>query len=438
MYTAKKRFAVSDTGSTLDFRPDLGETYTNVNFLNATEGDRASQVGDMGRFSTSERLRDVRPSGIRRFSRLAQSLPDVIRLGMGEPDFAPPRHVLESATQAMEEGKTHYTPTAGIAELREALVEKTRRDYGLSYDPNSEVIITNGAIEAIFLAIMALVNPGEEVLVPDPRFVCYEPDIFMAGGAPVSIPMLEENDFRFDAKSVISLITPESRVILTNSPNNPTGSVLSYNDVAGLAKLAVERDLIVISDEVYEKILYDDAEHFCFAAFPEMRERTIVVNSFSKTYAMTGFRIGYALGPKELIAAMAQIHEHSIACVNAPAQYAALAALEGPQEFVENIVGEFDRRRRLLYSGLNEIEGFSCILPKGAFYIFANIRNFGLSSEEFAEYLLSTRARGRVETVPGSAFGKYGEGYVRLSYATAYNKIEEALDRIERTVKELR
>ena len=392
----------------------------------------------MKHFDIAARLRDVKPSGIRRFSRLARSLPDVIRLGLGEPDFTPPRHVLEAATRAMDEGKTHYTPTAGIAELREALVEKTKRDYGLSYDPDSEVLITDGAIEAIFLAILALVNPGDEVLVPDPRFVCYEPDIFMAGGVPVPMPMLEENDFRLDAESVMSLITPKSRVIVTNSPNNPTGSVLTYDDVAGLAKLAVERDLIVISDEVYEKILYDDAKHFCFATFPGMRERTIVVNSFSKTYAMTGFRLGYALGPKELIAAMAQIHEHFVACVNGPAQYAALAALQGPQDFVGNMVSEFDRRRRLLYSRLNEIEGFSCVLPKGAFYIFANIQNFGMLSEKFAEYLLSSRVKGRVETVPGSAFGKHGEGYIRFSYATAHEKIEEGLDRIEKTVKGLR
>jgi len=392
----------------------------------------------LGSFEIARRLKDVRPSGIRHFSRLARSLPDVISLGLGEPDFTPPPHVLEAATRAMDEGKTHYTPTAGIAELREALVRKTKRDYGLSYDPDSEVLITNGAIEGIFLAIFALVNPGSEVLVPDPRFVCYDPDIAMAGGVSIAMPMREENDFRLDAGSVISLITPESRVMITNSPNNPTGSVLTQKDAAEIAKLAVERDLIVISDEVYEKILYDGSEHFCLATFPGMRERTIVVNSFSKTYAMTGFRLGYALGPKELIAALAQVHEHFVACVNGPAQYAALAALQGPQDFVRNMVSEFDRRRRLLHSGLNAIEGFSCVLPKGAFYVFANIGDFGLPSEEFAEYLLSDRAKGRVETVPGSAFGQYGEGYVRFSYATAYNNIEEALVRIEKTVKAFR
>jgi aminotransferase len=392
----------------------------------------------LAHFDSAMRLKNVRPSGIRRYSRLARSLPDVIRLGLGEPDFTPPRHVLDAATQAMNEGRTHYTPTAGIAELREALVAKTERDYGLSYDPDAEVLITNGAIEAIFLAVLGLVNPGDEVLVPDPRFVCYDPDIFMAGGIPVSMPMLEKNGFKLDAESVISLITPKSRVMITNSPNNPTGSVLTNDDLARLAKLAVERDLVVISDEVYEKILYDDAQHFCFATLRGMRDRTVVVNSFSKTYAMTGFRLGYALGPKELIAAMAQVHEHFVACVNGPAQYAALAALQGPQEFVRNMVRQFDQRRRLLHSRLNEIEGFRCILPKGAFYIFANIQNFSMSSEEFAEYLLSEHAKGRVETIPGAAFGEYGEGYVRFSYATAYDKIEEAVDRIEKTVRDLK
>lgn len=418
--------------------PGVGVRYTNVNLLNLTRKDYAVWVGTLRSFEIAARLRDVKPSGIRRFSRLARNFEDVIRLGMGEPDFAPPRHVLEAATRAMDEGKTHYTPTAGIAELREALVAKVKRDYGLSYDPDSEVLITDGAIEAIFLAVLALVNPCDEVLIPDPRFVCYEPDIFMAGGVPVSMPMLEVNEFRLDAENVMSLITPRSRVIITNFPNNPTGSVLTYDDVAELSKLAVERDLIVISDEVYEKIVYDGAKHFCFATSPRMRERTIIVNSFSKTYAMTGFRLGYALGPKELIAPMAQIHEHSVACVNGPAQYAALAALNGPQDFVGTMVREFDRRRRLLHSGLNEIEGFNCVLPKGAFYIFANVQSFGMSSEKFAEYLLSSSAKGRVETVPGSAFGKHGEGYIRFSYATAYDKIEEALDRLEKTTRGLR
>jgi len=386
------------------------------------------------RFKIPTRLSRIRPSGIRRLFDLAQGVPDVISLGLGEPDFVSPPHVLEAAKQAMDEGQTHYTPNAGILKLREGLVKKAKQDYDLSYDPRSEVLVTAGGTEAIFLALTALLNPGDEVLVPDPGFVCYEPNVLLAGGVPVSMPLLEENNFRLNADAVMPLITDRSRVIITNSPNNPTGSVLSYDDIAGLAKLAVERDLIVISDEVYEKILYDNVKHFCLATFPKMRDRTVVVNSFSKTYAMTGFRVGYALGPKELIASMLKVHQYVTACANAPAQYAAVAALEGPQTFTENMVREFDRRRHLLHSRLNEIEGVRCILPKGAFYAFVNVKQFGLSSEKFADHLFD---KGKVMTVAGSSFGEHGEGYLRFSYATAYNKIKEALDRIENVVKAL-
>jgi len=385
-----------------------------------------------GGFKIATRLSGIKPSGIRRLFDLAQGIPDVISLGLGKPDFVSPSHVLEAAKQAMNKGKTHYTPNAGIPELREGLVKKAKENYGLPYDPQSEVLVTAGGTEAIFLALTALVNPGDEVLVPDPGFVCYEPNVLLAGGVPVSMPQFEENDFKLNAEVVMPLITDRSRVMIMNSPNNPTGSVLSHDDLAGIAKLAVERDLIVISDEVYEKILYDNAKHYCLATFPRMRDRTIVVNSFSKTYAMTGFRVGYALGPKELIASMLKGHQYVTACANAPAQYAAVAALEGPQSFTENMVQEFDRRRRLLHSRLNEIEGFRCVLPKGAFYAFVNVKQFGASSEKFADYLFD---KGKVVTVAGSSFGKHGEGYLRFSYATAYNKIKEALDRVEKAVK---
>jgi len=384
---------------------------------------------------TAARLRGIRPSGIRRLFALAQGVPDVISMGLGEPDFTPPSHVLEATKRALDEGRTHYTPNMGIPELREALSKKAKQDYGLSYDPESEILITVGGSEAIFLALLALVNPGDEVLIPDPGFVCYESDVLLAGGVPVSMPVLEEKDFRLDAHDVMSLITDKSRVMIINSPSNPTGAVLSYEDIVRLAKLAVERDLVVISDEVYEKVTYDDAKHYCLATFPGMRERTLVVNSFSKTYAMTGFRVGFVFGPKELISSMMLIHQFAVACVDGPAQYGAVAALAGPQDFVDNMVREFDRRRRLLHSRINEIEGFRALLPRGAFYMFANVKGFGVPSQEFAEHLFS---KGKVVTVPGSAFGKYCEGYLRFSYATAYEKVEEALNRIEKVVKVLR
>jgi len=386
-------------------------------------------------FELAGRFKNIRPSGIRRLFSLAQGVPDVISMGIGEPDFVPPPHVLEAAKRALDEGKTHYTPTTGITELREALAEKAKRDYGLSYAPDSEMLVTAGGTEGIFLTLLALINPGDEVLVPDPGFVCYEPGVLMAGGNAVSMPMLEKDRFRLNADVVMSLITERSRVMIINTPNNPTGSVLSYDDIAGLAKLAVERDLIVISDEVYEKITYDDAEHHCLATFPGMRDRTIVINSLSKTYAMTGLRVGYALGPETLISTMMLAHQYITACVNGPAQYAAVAALEGPQKFVREMVMEFDRRRRLLHSRLNEIGGFSFSIPEGAFYAFVNIEEFEKQSEKISEHLLK---RGRVVTVPGSAFGRYGEGHLRFSYATAYEKIEEALDRIEKIAGDLR
>ncbi|MEM2522907.1 MAG: pyridoxal phosphate-dependent aminotransferase [Candidatus Bathyarchaeia archaeon] len=388
----------------------------------------------MPQLKTAERLKNVKRSGIRRFFAAAQEMPDVINLSVGEPDFSPPRQVLEEGWKALLEGKTHYAPTNGISELREALVEKAYKEYGLRYDPDSEVLVTVGGTEAIFLALLALVNPGDEVLIPNPGFVCYEQSISLAGGIAVHVPLLEDKGFKPSIESVTSLVTDKSRVMIFNSPNNPTGMVLSYDEAAALAKIAVERDLIVISDEVYEKILYDDAKHYCMATFPGMRERTLVVGSFSKTYAMTGLRIGYIYGPKELISPIWLVHQYLVACVDNFAQYAALAALRSSQTFVREMVREFDKRRRFVFKRLNEIEGFSCMLPKGAFYVFPNIKRFQRSSEDFA-YLLLKEAR--VATVPGSTFGSYGEGHIRISYAASYEQLKEAMDRIEKTVKKL-
>jgi len=386
-------------------------------------------------FKPAERLKRIKPSGIRRFFALAQEMPDAINLSVGEPDFTPPKHALDAGWQAAKEGKTHYAPTNGFPELRKALAQKAHRDYGLSYEPNSEILITVGGTEAIFLALFGLVNPGDEVLIPNPGFVCYEPCVLLAGGVPVSVPLFEEKGFKPSIDDVMSRITENSRVMILNYPNNPTGAVLSYDEVAALAKIAAERDMIVISDEVYEKIIYDDAKHHCFATFPRMRERTLVVSSFSKTYAMTGLRVGFVYGPKEIISSLWLTHQYTVACVNSLAQHVALAALRGPQDFVRDMVREFDRRRHLIYKRLNEIKGFNCTLPRGAFYVFPDIKGFNMPSEEFAEFLVR---EARVTTVPGSAFGSYGEGFIRISYAAAYEQLEEALNRIEKAVKELR
>lgn len=388
----------------------------------------------MSKFKPSERLKRIKPSGIRRFFSLAQGRPDVISLSLGEPDFTPPEHALNAGYKAAEEGKTHYAPTNGVPRLRQALSQKAYRDYGLHYNPDSEILITVGGTEAIFSSLMSLLNPGDEVLILNPGFVLYEPSVLLAGGIPVPIPLLEKNHFKPDVGDVMSLITDKSRVMILNFPNNPTGAVLSYDEVAALAKIAVERDLVVISDEVYEKIIYDDAEHYCLATFPGMRERTLVVDSFSKTYAMTGLRVGYVYGPEKIISSVWLAHQYVVACVNSLAQQVALAALTGPQDFVKDMVQEFDRRRRLVHNRLNEIEGFDCVLPKGAFYLFPSIKRFGMSSEEFAEFLLNEAG---VTVVPGSSFGDYGKGYIRISYAAAYEQLEEALDRIERAVNRL-
>jgi aminotransferase len=366
---------------------------------------------------------------------LTTGVPNIISLGVGEPDFTPPPHVLEAVKQALDQGCTHYTPTTGIPELREALAEKARHEYGLSYDPASEILVTVGGTQAIYTALQALINPRDEVLIPDPGFLCYQPAVCLAVGTPVFLPLLEENEFSMRTEDVISHITDKTRMLILNSPNNPTGAVYSHNDLAKIAKVAVERDLLVISDEVYEKITYDGARHYCFASFPNMRERTLVVGSFSKSYAMTGFRVGYVYGPKELVSSLILTHQYSVACVDGPAQYGATAALKGPQKQIKTMVAEFDRRRRFMHSRLNEISGFSCSLPKGAFYIFANIKDLKKPSEKVAEFLVN---KAHVITVHGSAFGKHGEGYLRFSYATAYDKIEEALNRIEKVVKTMK
>jgi aminotransferase len=386
-------------------------------------------------FDPSKRLKFIKPSGIRRVFALAKEMPNIINLSLGEPDFIPPMDTLEAGWEAAKEGKTHYAPTNGIPELLEALAKKAYRDHDLTYDPNFEIVITVGGTEAIFSALMGLINPGDEVLIPNPGFVCYGPCVLLAGGIPVSVPILEKNRFKPSIDDVMSLITKKSRVIILNYPNNPTGAVLSFSEMSALAKAAVEHDMIVISDEVYEKILYDGAKHYCAATFPGMRERTLVVNSFSKTYAMTGLRVGFVYGPKELISPLWLVHQYNVACVNSLAQYIALAALEGPQNFVEEMVREFDRRRHLIYDRLNEIEGFNCTLPKGAFYAFPNIKHVGMSSEKVAELLIK---KARVATVPGSAFGCYGENYLRISYAATFEQLQEALDRIERSVKRLK
>lgn len=384
----------------------------------------------------AQRLRNLKISGIRRLFALTREMPDVINLGIGEPDFSPPQHVLEAACAAIRGGETHYTPSIGIEPLRMALAEKFKQKYGLVYNPDNEILVTVGATEAVSLALLALVDPGDEVLIPDPGFVCYQPAVSLAGGVPVSVPLLKDDDFGINLEeTVTSLLTKRSRVMIVNSPSNPTGAVLGRSDLSKIAQFAVENDLVVISDEVYEEILYDNTSHNCLATFPGMRERTIVVNSFSKAYAMTGFRVGYAMGPKALISSMLLVHQFTVACVDGPAQFAATAALNGPQTCVTEMVSEFDRRRTLIWKRLNEIEGFNCSLPRGAFYVFPDIQSFGQTSTDFSELLLN---KAKVVSTPGVAFGRHGQGFIRFSYAASYEKIAEALNRIESCITKLK
>ena len=417
--------------------------YKESEMLPVIEGKRfyaEEMKGNRGRslqtlFGRAERLKNVEVSGIRRLFALGQDASDVVSLGIGEPDFSPPQHVLDAVTQAMSEGKTHYTASSGILELREALAKKYGREYRVHYNPENEILVTVGATEAVAIALLALVNPGDEVLIPNPGFVCYKPAVLIAGGNPIEVPMLENNGFKPNLEAVTSLVTKKSRVIIINSPNNPTGSVLTHGELSELAKIAIENNLIVVSDEVYERIIYDGASHYCLASLPGLRDRTIVVNSFSKTFAMTGFRVGCAVGPKELISAMLLVQQFLIASVNGPAQYAATAALEGSQEFVSQMVSEFDKRRRLIHRRLNEIDGFECTIPKGAFYVFPSIHDLQIKSADLAQFILE---EAKVVTTPGSAFGSQGEGYLRMSYATSHDVINEALDRIEKKTRRLK
>jgi aminotransferase len=322
----------------------------------------ASESMDSGEYAMTKgfraayRLKHLDVSGIRHFFGLANEMPDCIDLSVGEPNFSIPQHALDANSRAGLIGKTHYVPTNGISELREALARKAAGDYGLKYDPNDEVIVTVGGTEALFTALFALVNPGDEVLVPNPGFVLYAPCVRLAGGVPVSVPLLEERDFRLSVDDITPLITKRSRVIIANSPSNPTGAVVTYDELTGLAKIAVERDMVVISDEVYEKIVYDSGKHYCLATFPGMRERTLVVNSFSKTYAMTGLRVGYVYGPKELMSALSLVHQYIVTCVNSLSQYAALAALEGPQGFVADMVRSLTGGDALFTRGSIQLE----------------------------------------------------------------------------------
>jgi len=377
----------------------------------------------------SDRTNKLSPSGIRKFFDLLSGMDGVISLGVGEPDFTTPWSIRESAIESIESGQTMYTSNSGTPELRREIARSLSADYGVEYEPMSEILVTVGVSEALDLAMRTIVNPGDEVIVPDPSFVAYTASIILAEGVPVSIPTSEKTSFEISADDVEKRITPKTRAVLIGFPSNPTGAVLSRQKLLDIAEVARKHNLTVISDEIYSKLIYG-VEHTSIASLPGMKDYTILLSGFSKAYAMTGWRIGYACAPKEIIAGMTKIHQYSMMCASTMGQVAALEALRGDQTCVRDMVEDYDRRRKAIVKGLNEI-GLRCFEPKGAFYAFPNISITGLTSEQFAEKLLEEE---KVAVVAGSAFGKCGEGYVRCCYATAMSDIQEALRRMKRFV----
>jgi len=376
----------------------------------------------------SKRVAGLKPSAIRKFFDIAATMDDVISLGIGEPDFTTPPPILEAGIRSLQRGETHYTSNAGKIELREAIADNLRSRYGVSYDPATELIVTVGVSEALYLAMTALLDAGDEVIIPTPCFVSYQAEVILAGGVPVEIPSRMEDDFQLDPERIRAAITPRTKIIFIGYPNNPTGAVASREVLSEVAKIAEEHDLIVISDEIYDRLVYG-FEHVCVPSLNEdIRKRTILLGGFSKDYAMTGWRAGYAAAPAEILQGMLKVHQYTIMCASTTAQDAALEALRSGDSYVEEMVAEYDRRRRLIVDGLNRL-GLKTFEPKGAFYAFPNIAASGMSADEFATKLLEEE---HVAVVPGEAFGAGGEGFVRCSYATQYEKIEEALHRMER------
>ena len=376
----------------------------------------------------SERVRAVPPSGIRRFFDILATMDDVISLGVGEPDFDTPREIVEAGVESLREGRTHYTSNFGTIELRRALAEHLERRYGVAYDPTTEILVTVGASEAVDLALRATCDPGDEVILHEPSYVAYVPAVVFAGGTVVHVPTRFEDDFALDPADVEAAITPRTKALFLGYPANPTGAVLDDEVQDELARIAEKHDLLVYSDEIYDRLAYGTYRHRAFSALPGMRERTILMGGFSKAYAMTGWRVGYVCAPAGILEGIVKVHQYGIMSAPTVAQDAALAALQGAEPAVEAMVAEYDRRRRLLVDGLNRI-GLDTFEPRGAFYAFPRISSTGLTSDEFTERLLVEE---KVAVVPGSAFGPSGEGHVRMCYATAYEQLEEALVRIER------
>jgi aminotransferase len=374
----------------------------------------------------AQRVATLKPSGIRKFFDIVATMKDVISLGIGEPDFNTPDPILQAGIRSLQHGETHYTSNSGTMELRQALATQLEQLYGVKYDPVTEILATVGVSEALYLALTAILEPGQEVLIPTPCFVAYQAEVTLAGGVPVEIPSRVEDNFQPNLEALAAAVTPKTKAILVGYPNNPTGAVASKEVLMEVLRIAEQHDLVVISDEIYDRLVYG-VSHVCFAALPGAWHRTLTLGGFSKDYAMTGWRIGYACGPAPIMQGLLRIHQYTIMSAPTMAQAAALEALRSGEEHVQSMRAEYDRRRRLIVTGLNRL-GLPTFEPRGAFYAFPRIAIAGMDEETFAQKLLEEE---RVAVVPGSAFGAGGEGFVRCSYATAYEKLEEALHRME-------
>ena len=381
----------------------------------------------------SDKIVNIPPSGIRKFFDIVSEMPDAISLGVGEPDFDTPWHIRDEGIYSLERGRTFYTSNSGLKELREEIGRYLKRRIQTSYDPDKEIVITVGGSEGIDMAFRAMLNPGDEVLIPQPSYVSYHPCAVLADGVPKVIELKAENEFRLTKEELLEAVTDKTQILVLPFPNNPTGAIMEKTDLEEIARIVIEKDLYVLSDEIYSELSYK-GEHVSIASLPGMKERTILINGFSKAYAMTGWRLGYACGPAEIIKQMTKIHQYAIMCAPTNSQYAAVEALRNGDEDVQRMREAYDQRRRFLIHAFREM-GLECFEPFGAFYVFPCIKEFGMSSEEFAERFLAAE---KVAVVPGTAFGDCGEGFLRISYAYSLEDLKVALGRLEKFVKQLR
>ena len=382
----------------------------------------------------SDTVVNIQPSGIRKFFDIVQDMPDAISLGVGEPDFDTPWHVRDEGIYSLEKGRTFYTSNSGLKELRTEICHYMKRTQDLVYSWDTQVLITVGGSEGIDLAFRAMINPGDEVLIPQPSYVSYEPCAVLSGAKPVIIELKEENAFRLTPEEILEKVTDKTKILVLPFPNNPTGSIMEQEDLEAIAKVILEKDLIVVSDEIYGELTYNGKRHVSIASIPGMQERTIVIGGFSKAYAMTGWRLGYVCGPQEIVRQMTKIHQFAIMCAPTTSQYAAVEALKNGDDDVAMMRAEYNRRRRFLLDAFDHM-GLSCFEPFGAFYVFPRIREFGVSSDDFATWLLKDE---ELAVVPGTAFGASGEGFIRISYAYSLDNLKTAIERLGNFVAKLK